>query len=187
MKKKPLGFTLVELMAALAIITVSLTVVIPAFSTQIKSINTSLSTNELLGIFQFARSSALKRNSFITLCPTNNQVECSDDWRDPIIVFLDPEKVETISSESQILRIFQPISSGDILLGSISLGRKYFQYNSQGYTNGTAGNLIYCPKDKDIRFARQLVVSLQGRPRLSPDTDDDGIIEDRNGNDLSCE
>ena len=56
----------------------------------------------------------------------------------------------------------------------------------EGFTNYQNGNFTYCPPDGDLRFARQLVINVQGRVRMGHDTDGDGIVEDRRGKDVRC-
>ena len=55
-----------------------------------------------------------------------------------------------------------------------------------GYTHFQNGNFVYCPADGDLRYARQLVINVQGRARTSQDVDHDGFVEDRLGRHLTC-
>ena len=49
------------------------------------------------------------------------------------------------------------------------------------------GNFTYCPPNNDARHARQLILSMSGRPRAALDTNGDGIVEDANDKPLRCD
>ncbi len=71
--KKDLGFTLLELMIAIAVLAIIVALGAPSFASVMRD-NRSLSTaNELVGAMQFARSEALRRRVNITVtAPGNN-------------------------------------------------------------------------------------------------------------------
>jgi type IV fimbrial biogenesis protein FimT len=103
MKKAPLqvssplprsaGFTLLELMIALAILGIVIGIAVPAFTGIIRQNRLASQTNELLGASALARSEAVKRGSVVTLCPVDpdNANACStdDQWSNGWIVFSD--------------------------------------------------------------------------------------------------
>ena len=68
-----------------------------------------------------------------------------------------------------------------------SFGNKpYLQFTSMGYTNFQNGNITYCPKDRSSRFRRQIVITVQGRPRLVHTRNLAGQPIDRQGRILRC-
>jgi type IV fimbrial biogenesis protein FimT len=55
--------------------------------------------------------------------------------------------------------------------------------------SGTVDNsavITLCHKDKVVKYARALIVSLQGRVKISRDDNDDGLHEDDAGDVLTC-
>lgn len=62
-----LGFSLVELMVAVAILAILATIAAPAFNNMILSNRLTSATNERLGALQFARSEAIKRRQSINV------------------------------------------------------------------------------------------------------------------------
>ena len=88
MDKEP-GFTLVELLITIVVVTILLAAGVPAFQSFIKNNRVTAQTNGLISAIQLARSEALKRgaNSGVR---QNDQARCTgkDTWTDGWICFL---------------------------------------------------------------------------------------------------
>jgi type IV fimbrial biogenesis protein FimT len=65
------GFSLVELMVVITIVSILLTVGVPSYRYVTNSNRISSEVNGLLGDLQFARSEAIKEGSTVTVCPPN--------------------------------------------------------------------------------------------------------------------
>lgn len=85
------GFTLIELMIAIAIMAVLAAVGVPAFQTMILNNRIVTTNNALLGVLQMARSEAVNKRKNIRVCPSTDQLTCTADgnWHDGIIVLND--------------------------------------------------------------------------------------------------
>lgn len=66
------GFTLVEVMVAIAVLGVLMTIGIPSLVNFIRDTRVSSGTNEFLGAVTLARSEAIKRNRLVTICRSVN-------------------------------------------------------------------------------------------------------------------
>lgn len=66
------GFTLVEMMIAVAIIAILAVIAAPAFQDMIVQSRLSAQTNDLVGAIQAARGEAIKRNLRIDFCRTSS-------------------------------------------------------------------------------------------------------------------
>lgn len=71
------GFTLVELMVVVALVTIITTLAVPAWNRMIVSNRIRAAVNDWTLSTQFARSEALRQNVPITLCPSNNGTNCT--------------------------------------------------------------------------------------------------------------
>jgi type IV fimbrial biogenesis protein FimT len=86
------GFTLVELLITIVVISVLLATGVPAFLDFIKNNRLTAQTNELVSAIQLARSEAVKRGTNTIVCASSNGTSCSDnkdDWDKGWIVFSD--------------------------------------------------------------------------------------------------
>ena len=71
------GFTLVELITAVAVLAVLVALAVPNFNDATLSARLNGFANSLVASAQIARSEAIKRNSTITLCKSANGTSCA--------------------------------------------------------------------------------------------------------------
>jgi type IV fimbrial biogenesis protein FimT len=86
------GFTLVELLVTLVVVSILLAAGAPAFQDFIKNNRVTGQTNDLVSAIQLARSEALKRGVDTVVCASKDQKTCTNDkdtWVDGWIVFSD--------------------------------------------------------------------------------------------------
>jgi type IV fimbrial biogenesis protein FimT len=128
-----LGFTMIEMMLALALAAVLMTVAVPTFrevglSGQLRSIS-----SELIASTRFARSEAIKQNAVIKLCVSSNGVTCgAGGWQQGWIVVRDttvlqrhaasPTNIRMIEANSVAALDFQPTGLG-VTAASITVCR----------------------------------------------------------------
>ena len=94
------GFTLVELMITLAVLSILLGVAIPGFQDFIRNNRVSAQANELLSAMQVARSESVKRGMSTTVCSSTNQATCSNstNWATGWIIFADRNMNNTLDA-----------------------------------------------------------------------------------------
>jgi len=85
------GMTMVELLITIVVVTILLALGVPSFQEFIKNNRLTAQTNDFVTAVQLARSEAVKRGSFTTICASTDQEDCSgaDDWTTGWIVFSD--------------------------------------------------------------------------------------------------
>jgi len=81
------GFTLIELIVAMAVAGVLLGVAVPSFVQVLKDGRLSSDATCLnLSLFA-ARSEAVKRSGDVTVCPYGSAAQCGSDWTKGVLVF----------------------------------------------------------------------------------------------------
>lgn len=131
------GFTLVELMIVLAIISVAAMVAVPSFSSLIERNRLTSSTNQLLGFFNGARVEAIKRNAIVRIDPVT-----AGAWSGRLVAWVD-ENGDGNRADSEVFREFDPLPAG-FSLALTGGGDVGFRPSGLSRTAGTL-NLNLCP------------------------------------------
>jgi len=179
------GFTLVELIATLAIVGLLLSYGAPSLSKLVEDNKADANIRSFLNIFSLARSRAVLSSQIVTICPSNDFISCTNDWQLPIIVFTDKDNNKAITGTDKLIHSY-PHQQYEIDIEVHPTHKQYFQYSATGLSHGTPGNIVFCPKSRNMSHARQVVISFSGRVRVSIDSDHDGLVEDAYGSVLSC-
>lgn len=178
-----MGFTLIELMFTLAVAAILLSLAAPSFRDTIKNTRLVTEVNNLASGLSFARSEAIKRGLFVTLCKSNDNATCSGNWQDGWIVFVDIDGQGDVDvGNDTIIRV------GEGVPASITLvfpGRVRVTYAASGFSTNNS-TFKFCDDRDDASKAKGLVVSPSGRVRKAIDSDSNGIIEDGGGNNVTC-
>jgi len=180
------GMTLVELLAVLSIAAILLGIGVPGMHRLVAGTRANGSMAELQALLGLTRQSAITLGRVITLCGTTDGRICSNAWNGkPTLVFIDSNANRRADGNERILALSELTQSARIRW-SASGNRNYLRYRPDGGAT-EFGTFTYCPSNKDVRHARQIILSATGRPRAAVDSDGDGIVEDRNGRPLNCE
>lgn len=84
------GFTLIELMVAITLLAILLTIGLPSFRALIQNNRITAQTNAFISAHTYARSEAVKRSSRVDVCPRNLAgTACSgNDWNSGWLVLI---------------------------------------------------------------------------------------------------
>lgn len=175
------GTTLIELMIGLSIVAIVLIVAVPSAQQIIIQNRVVGQINELSGVVQFARATAIDQQVDTIICPTSDFTNCTTNWSNAKMVFIDENLSGTRNDDEELLVGTPIISSTNFIDGPEAVIR----FQASGEVNSMA-TLLICHKDKEAKYARALTVSLQGRVKISRDTNKDGVHEDNSGSDLDC-
>lgn len=175
------GLTLLELLMALAIVSILLTVVAPAATDIVRKSKITAEINQLSAIIRYARTHAIITNNTVTICPSINHSVCQPSWTSPLIVFIDTNNNFIRDDNEAIITAKQGSHEQHKIKGP----QKPIRFYETG-TNASPSSLILCPIDNDNNYARAIIVSLQGRTRVSKDSNNDGIHERTKGNNINC-
>lgn len=118
--KKLLGYTLIELMSILAVLSILISVGLPMMNVFFDSNRMVSNTNDLVAGLNIARSEAIKQQIRITLCQSADTASCtgSGQWEDGWIVFQDPNGNATVDGGERILRLNAGVDGGQVTIRS---------------------------------------------------------------------
>lgn len=141
------GFTLVELMATLAVASILLSAVAVSYAGMIGRGSRDAALGELSFTLSLARSEAIKRSATVSVCPSNDASSCSGGWSDGWLMFVntDADAPPAIDSGETVLRGYTNGRNGYNLIASASL-QSGVSFRGRG-TPAASGSLIMCAND----------------------------------------
>ena len=159
------GLTLVELITTIAVISVSLAVVIPSWSSLSQRNQITTAVNQLVTHLHYARSTAVNRNVFVSLCPSDDGETCSGNplgWRNGYLVFEDRDGNRQRTGDEPLLRV-QGAAAPDLQLQSTA-GRPAIRFRADGAAWSTNTTFSVCLGD-DASAYRAVILLGTGRAR----------------------
>lgn len=176
------GFTLMEMLIAIALSSVILGLITPSAKRIIDKHRISADINHTSALIRYARTLSISQVETIKLCPAHNHSVCDSDWKLPIIVFVDTNNNNVRDADEPLLAAGKALDKQHKMKGPKS-AIKFFENG----TNASPASLTLCPISNDNTLARAIYISLQGRTRLSKDHNNDGIHERIENTNLNCE
>lgn len=162
------GFTLIELMMAIALLGIIATLAAPSMANFVIRQRVSSQANELMLSLAFARSEAIKRNAQIRLLPVTNS---ADGWKDGWCI--GPSAMNDCNSAAR-LKVFE--AKSDVSVFSDDFVGTPLTFNRDGTIAPQQGDFFVSSPNLNAitQDARCINISPQGRPRLVKVTRDAG-------------
>lgn len=187
MRAHQCGVSLTELMVVVAIAAVIGAFGLPSFLGLYESMRTRSAVNQLIAAVYFARHAAVSYRQPVTLCPSTDRVRCGGSFEFGAIAFVDDDRDGRRDPEDTLLAAFDPLPAGSRASWRAFGNRRYLRFLPTGMTHWQNGHFLYCPPGGDPHLAREVIINVQGRARLAPDRDGDGIVEDARGRPVRCD
>jgi type IV fimbrial biogenesis protein FimT len=149
------GFTLVEMLIAMAVVAILLSVGVPSFRYVTNSNRIAAEINGLLGDMQYARAEAVKQGRPVTVCVSADGATCANTntWQSGWIVS---------DVNGAVLRVQTPFASTDTFVATNAIGTVTF--NREGYANGIPNGTLIALHDSTntSNWTRCLSINLSG-------------------------
>lgn len=163
--RKERGFTVLELLMTLAIAAILATLAVPSFVGIVSRSRSAATVNELYTALNYARNTAIVRNSYVVLCKSADGASCDHglpDWNSGWLVFdnLNRDAAAQVNPGEPILRVHGAAKSKALTISN----RNSFTFRPIG-TRSVNGTFLYCSEDR--KHDRALIVNVMGRVRVS--------------------
>ncbi len=159
------GFSLNELVIAMAVCAISLALAAPSFSSLLASQRLVGTSNRVLVEIQSARLLAVHSNSRATICGSNDGETCngSANWSSGTLTFLDTNRNGKRDALEPARRRLYAEDLNGLQIGT-SNGRKFLAFTPAGFTAGSNLTVHICAHNR--AQWRQIIINLAGRSRV---------------------
>lgn len=170
--KREKGFTLIELMTAIGIGAVLVSMAVPGLQSVAMNSKQRSGVNEIVAAMHLARNTAITTNNRVTLCTSDDEKTCGAvGWAEGWIAFTDIDSDQTVDANETIIRSGGAIDGLTIQSSQYS---QYLMYRPSGRvmnasTAGNIGDFIFCDS-RGSAHAKIVTIDLSGRPGFSETT-----------------
>lgn len=190
MKNKAYGFTLVELMVAIAVAAILLAIAVPNFSSALKANRVQSQTRELYSNLTYARSEAVSRGKMVTICHSSNGSSCGGTWSNGWIICDDTDRNSSCGTGETVLRKYNDLGTNTLKLvddGAPAVALDTISFKADGSTSAVNKmSFVLCDAAGDLKYARAVLKAGSGQLLMSTMNSSTGVYKDVNGAALTC-
>ena len=187
--KKRNGFSLIELLAIVSIMSIIFGFALPSFQSVTDKLKSDSVAEQLYHHLYHARIESITKNIVTTVCASLDKQQCihDTDWSNhDIIIFQDKNNNGNIDTNEPIISVMNlGLTQGTLKWKSFG-NKPYLQWQPSGMTYYQNGNFTYCPKNHDEHYAKRIILNTAGRIYFGYDRNHDGIQEGTNGKNIQC-
>ncbi len=162
MASKSYGYTLVELIIVIAIVSIIITTTLPGLQAMRDSNARTQTVNQMNSLLQHARSSAVFSRKIVTLCPGTAHCSGSTSWQGILLIFIDRNANGQLDADDELLH---QAAIADNFSWHWNRSKGHIQFEADGTTRAMNGTFTLC---RNGTPERQIVVALAGRARTQP-------------------
>ncbi len=159
----PRGATLIELVVALAVLTVLCVLAFPSLSGSISRIRADMLRMQLVSVFQSARSAAITRAEPIAVCPSDDGQNCGSDWSRGWLIHRDRSGHAGSPTAEDILQFRTGYHDSSIHAWTTQ-GRQRLRFQGDGRSGGSPLTVNICAGGQ---LTGRVIVNNVGRTRAA--------------------
>ncbi|MBO2627819.1 GspH/FimT family pseudopilin [Shewanella algae] len=165
MRHLQLGFSLLEVMVAMALLAVLASVGAPSLKSLYEGYRAQTGIKQVQQLLQFARNQAISYGVRVSVCALKDGRCEADAWQQGVTVFSDRNGNLALDDDDKLLFQSGAFDSQDIL----RYNRDAIRFLPDGLATGTNGTFKYCPGQANSPHSEALVINQAGRIRHSQD------------------
>lgn len=157
------GFTLLELMIAIAVLSIIALYAVPGMGTLMRNNQVTTAKNALVASLQIARAESATTGRNVVLCPSSNGRQCQTvgDWSQGWLIYRD-DNLNGRFDPMESLVLTHTQAAGTLTIRT-SDGRRKLTYRGYGRADGSNVRFVFC--DAGLSTGGQVVVANSGRIR----------------------
>jgi len=160
------GFSLFECLVAMAILAFLFFIAVPSGGRLLAKQRRKNVINQQVSLIYFARLAALSRQQTVVLCPSHDNHNCQNNWRFPLMVFVDKNNNKQRDDNELLLRQSAALNYPVQWMWRGFQSNRYISFSPLGVGVSLSGRFIYCDKSRQPFLAGELIINRAGRIRL---------------------
>ena len=146
MRRTPYGWTLIELMIALAILGILAGFAVSSVSSFMQAARSSAAHTDLLASLTRARGAATTHERDVRVCPSADGATCADSyhWESGWIVYVDANNNNRKDASDPIIGSYPKLGDGVRLI--TSTGRRTIEFQPSGGNGGSNATFTICDR-----------------------------------------
>jgi len=168
------GFTLLEGLIALSVISIIISYAFPNLDSFIKRQHGRVAQQTIMQAFKDARADAVNNGQAVVICGSTDGKHCDRGWNQSLIVFRDVNGNHLLDPIDQLIYKKQVTFKG----AKLSTYRRYFRVRPMGNLASHPDSFRYCVESQDADQNWRAVVNRLGRVRIDK--------TERNGEPIRC-
>lgn len=165
------GFTLIELMIAVALLAVGLALGTPYIRDAVMNVRMTGQANDLMADLALARSEAVKRNVRVALCTSTDGTTCGGStWADGWIVFPDLNGNGTQDAATELaFKAHGKLDGANTVqvCGDVGGGPRYLPYRPNGVSGTGFVAFVICDSRTTPLNGRNIDITTTGRANVT--------------------
>lgn len=180
-RRHQLGFTLTEMLAAVAVMGIGLSLAAPGMDALVRGNRQASAVNDLVATMHLARSEAITRNRRVTVCASADGERCgAQPWESGWIAFVDDDADGERSGQEPLLDRIAALAGQELTSAEFE---RAFSYRPNGRLMGSrpednTGEFIFCEPAAEAA-ARVVIVRATGMPALAQRHRDGSVAQCR--------
>ena len=173
MNGKDAGFSLVEAIATLAVLSILMAIGLPSFKSLLQQQRAASARYQLTVSLASARMAAVTYRQPVSVCPIDANHRCRGDsvWENGWMTFRDPTRTGQPKNSDAILNLVDRLD--DSLWLRSTPGRKLARFQPDGRSGGSTLTLSLCASE-DRKPLGQVILNNAGRSRVVSKPREDG-------------
>ena len=113
------GFTLLELIATMAVVAIGASLAVPSFTAMVKSSRLTSATNDFIAALNGARNEAIREGQRVVVCHSKTGTACQGGtWADGWMAFVDTSKDGQRNGSEKVLLTHEAVHDGYTFVAS---------------------------------------------------------------------
>ncbi|OWG40480.1 prepilin-type cleavage/methylation domain-containing protein [Stutzerimonas stutzeri] len=169
MSNRNQGFTLLELVTTLAVLSIVLIVALPTFASAIDSVRERTQVNQLVADIHFARTRAITTRRPVSICAGEAACSGHAKWSGPLSVFDDINGNGTLDDKDTPIRV-STVATNYQWNWKNFRKQPHLTFKPNGTTHSLNGSFVLCRRGMALK---KIVINITGRVKLeSPNATD---------------